>query len=387
MKGHIRERSPGRWAIILDVRDHATGKRKRRWHSFRGTKRQAQTECSRLITELQHGGYADPGKITVAQFLDRWLEHVRTQVSPSSHATYSTMVRSYVMPIIGAIRLSKLRPADIAKVYATALQSGCRMRKGGLSPKSVHLVHRVLSQALQQAIRWQLLTSNPSAAVTPPRIERREMKTLDADAAAALIEIARGGPLFVPILLAVMTGMRRGEIAALRWRSIDLDGGQLAVVASTEQVRRDSREKPPKSGRSRAIALPTLVVDELRRHRLAQAQELLRLGVRSTDDAHVCLQADGASWRPSMMTAAFARLLRASGLPRVRLHDLRHTHASHLLAANVHPKIVQERLGHASIAMTLDLYSHVVPGLQEEAAASADAVMRAALQRRRVARR
>jgi integrase len=249
-------------------------------------------------------------------------------------------------------------------------------------------VHRVLSQALKQAIRWQLLTSNPSAAVTPPRIERREMKTLDADAAAALIEIARGGTLFVPILLAVMTGMRRGEIAALRWRSIDLDGGQLAVVASTEQVRRDSREKPPKSGRSRrAIALPALMVDELRRHRLAQAQELLQLGVRPTDDTHVCLQTDGASWRPSMMTAAFARLLRASGLPRVRLHDLRHTHASHLLAANVHPKIVQERLGHASIAMTLDLYSHVVPGLQEEAAASADAVMRAAMQRRRVARR
>src|SRR5262245_31726133 len=235
MKGHIRERSPGHWAIVIEARDK-DGKRKRRWHSFKGTKRQAHIECSRLITELQHGGYAEPGRITVAQFLDRWLDHVRTQVSPSSHATYSTMVQSYVTPIIGAIRLSKLRPTDIAKVYAEALQNGCRMRQGGLSPKSVHLVHRVLAMALKQAIRWPLLTSNPAAAVTPPRIERQEMKTLDADTAVALVETARGGALFVPILLAVMTGVRRGEIAALRWRSIDLDSGQLAVVASTEQV-------------------------------------------------------------------------------------------------------------------------------------------------------
>jgi integrase len=382
VKGHIRERSPGHWAIVIDARD-AAGKRKRRWHSFKGTKRQAQIECARLISELQHGGYAEPGKITVSKYLDRWLEHVRTQVSPSSHATYSTMLLSYVTPIIGAIRLGKLCPADIAKCYAVALQTGCRMRQGGLSPKSVGLVHRVLGQALKQAVRWQLLASNPAAAVTAPRVERQEMKTLDADSAATLIEAARGEAMFVPILLAIMTGIRRGEIAALRWRSIDLDSGQLAVVASTEQVRRDAREKPPKSGRSRAIALPALVVDELRRHRLAQAEELLRLGVRSTEDTHVCLQADGAPWRPSTMTAAFARLLKASALPRVRLHDLRHTHASHLLAANVHPKIVQERLGHASVAMTLDLYSHVTPGLQEEAAASADAVMRAAMQRRK----
>jgi integrase len=382
MKGHIRERSLSHWAIVLDHRDVA-GKRKRRWYSFRGTKREAQVRCAQLIAEAQGGGYAEPGKVTVAAYLDRWLDYVKTQVSPSSHATYSTMIRSYITPVLGAIRLSKLRPDDIAKAYAVALQTGCRMRQGGLSPKSVGLVHRVLSQALKQTNRWQLLTSNPAAAVTPPRIERREMKTLDADAAAALIETARGGVLFTPILLAVMTGMRRGEIAALRWRSIDFDGAQLAVVASTEQVRRDSREKPPKSGRSRAIALPALVVDELRRQRLAQAEWLLRLGVRSTDDAHVCLQANGAPWRPSMMTAAFARLLRVSGLPRVRLHDLRHTHASHLLAAKVHPKIVQERLGHSSIAMTMDLYSHAAPGLQQEAAASTDAVMRAAMQKRK----
>jgi integrase len=379
MKGHIRERSPGHYAIVIDVRDPQTGKRKRRWHSFRGTKRQAQIECARLIAELQNGNTIEPSKITVAQYLARWLDHVATQVSPSSHATYTTMMRAYVVPPIGSIRLGKLRPADIANLYATTLHS--------LAPKSIALLHRVLSQALRQAVRWQLLPSNPAAAVTPPRIERRQMKTLNADAALALIEAARPADLFMPVLLAVMTGMRRGELAALRWRSIDLNAGQLAVVASTEQVGRSTRDKPPKSGRARTVALPALVIDELRQHRIHQAEALLRLGVRQDDATHVCARADGAPWRPSVLTLAFTRLLQSSGLPRVRFHDLRHTHATLMLAANIHPKVVQERLGHASIAMTLDLYSHVVPGMQEEAAASVDDIMRTAIHKRNGSKR
>jgi integrase len=374
MKGHIRERSPGHFAIILDVRDSQTGKRKRRWHSFRGTKRQAQVECARLISEIQSGTPVEPNKITVAEYLARWLDHIGTQISPSSHATYTTMMRAYVMPAIGSMRLGKLRPAELAHLYATALHT--------LAPKSIGLLHRVLSQALRQAVRWQLLPNNPAAAVTPPRIERQQMKTLDAEAALALIEAARPTDLFMPVLLAVMTGMRRGELAALRWRSIDLNAGQLAVVASTEQVGRSTRDKPPKSGRPRSVALPALVVEELRHYRLHQAEALLRVGVRQNEATHVCIRADGAPWRPSVLTLAFIRLLRSSGLPRVRFHDLRHTHATIMLAANIHPKVVQERLGHASIAMTLDLYSHVMPGMQEEAAASVDAVMRMAMHNR-----
>ena len=385
MKGHLRERSAGHWAIILDARDPQTGRRKRRWHSFRGTKRQAQVECSRLITEAQGGGYADPGRITVAQYCDRWLDHMQTQVSPSSHRTYSIMLR-YVLPSIGATRLSKLRPADIAAAYAAVMQTGCRQRQGGLTAKSAILVHHVLSQALKQAVTWQLLTSNPASLVEPPRVERKQMRALDADATLALIEVARSTDLFPVVLLAAMICMRRGEIAALRWRSIDFDAGQLAVTVSAEQIGRRSRDKPPKSGRARTIALPAILIEELRRHRVQQAERLLRFGVRQSDDMHVCLRGDGSSWLPSCITQAFARLLEVGALPRMRLHDLRHGHASHLLAANVHPKIVQERLGHASIAMTLDLYSHVVRGMQEEAAAAIDGIMQAA-QGRMVAKR
>jgi hypothetical protein len=238
MKGHMRERSPGRWAIVIETRDPVTGKRKRQWHSFAGTKRQAQVECARLISDIQAGAYV-PSKITVAAYLDRWLDHMATQVSPSSHRTYTTLMRAYVVPAIGPIRLKKLRPIDLANLYAQTLRS--------LAPKSVALLHRVLSQALRQAMRWQLLASNPAATVAPPRVERKQMPVLDADATLDLVEAARTTDLFMPVLLAAMTGMRRGEIVALRWRSIDFDAGQLAIVAApnrSDATRATSRPSP-----------------------------------------------------------------------------------------------------------------------------------------------
>jgi integrase len=221
MKGHIRERSPGRWAIVIDVRDPTTGKRKRRWHSFRGTKREAQVECARLITETEGGAYIDPTRVTVAAFLQRWLAHMATQVSPRSRECYGEIVNTNIVPIIGNVVLSKVRPDTIAAMYTTALESG-RRTGGGLSARSVCLMHRVLSQAMKQAVKWQLLAQNPCDAVSPPRVERKQMKVLDADGTAAIIEAARPKALFMPILLGALCGLRRGELAALRWRNIDL---------------------------------------------------------------------------------------------------------------------------------------------------------------------
>ena len=383
MKGHLRERSPGHWAIVIDVRDPATGKRKRRWHSFAGTKREAQIECARLISDLKAGIQLEPSKTTLAAFLDRWLEHMKAQLTPRSHERYSELARKNLVPLIGGIALTKLQPAMISQAYTKALQSGRRDGKGGLSPSTVHYLHRILRQALQQAVRWQLLARNPTDAVKSPKLERKEMKVLDADGTADLIEAARENILFMPILLAVLCGIRRGEIAALRWRSIDHERGQLSVIASVEQTKEGVREKPPKSGRGRTVALPSLVIDELRQHRLKQAESLLRLGVRLTDDHHVVMRADGKPLQPRSITQNFQLFLQRCGLARVRLHDLRHSHATQLLASGVHPKIAQERLGHSSIAITLDLYSHVLPGMQADAADSVDLAMREAINRRR----
>src|SRR5258708_30419069 len=190
MKGHIRERSPGHWAIVIDVRDPATGKRKRRWHSFAGTEGEAQIECARLITEREGGAYIDPTRVTVAAFLQRWLGHMATQVSPRSHENYGAVVNTNIVPLIGNIVLSKLRPDAIAAMYATALESG-RRTGGGLSPRSACMMHRVLPAAMKQAVKWQLLARNPCNPVSPPRAERGQMRVLDTDGTAAIIEAAR----------------------------------------------------------------------------------------------------------------------------------------------------------------------------------------------------
>jgi integrase len=293
---------------------------------------------------------------------------------------YAELCRKNLAPLLGGLALTKLQPAHISQAYAKALASGRRDGRGGLSARTVTHMHRILREALQQAVRWQLLARNPADACRPPKVERKRMQVLDASATAAMIEAARPYSIFMPILLAVTTGMRRGEIAALRWKSVDLEAGQLAVIASTEQTKAGCREKETKSGRGRTIELPAMLVEELRKHRLRQAQTLLSIGIRVTPDHHVIMRPDGMAVTPNGLTASYKTFLNARGLQRVRLHDLRHTHATHLLAAGIHPKIASERLGHSKVGITLDLYSHVMPGMQSEAATKIDALISGALE-------
>jgi integrase len=381
MKGHIRERTPGRWAIVIDTRDPTTGKRRRKWHSFAGTKRQAQIESARLISALQGGTYLEPAKITVSAHMERWLEHVRSQVSPKTFERYCGVVRGNILPALGGILVAKLQPAQISEVYAKALSNGRRDGKGGLSPASVLYMHRLLKEALEVAVsEWRLLSWNPASSIKAPRVKRKNMRALDTAEAAILLDAVREYRLFIPVLLAVTCGLRRGEICALRWRNVG--ASELAIVGSTEQTKAGVREKETKSGRARTVALPMLAIEELGRHKVRQAQELLRLGIPQSDEMYVVAQADGQPLKPNSLTHEFARFIAGATLPRVRFHDLRHSHATHLLASGVHPKIAQERLGHATVAITLDLYSHVLPGMQADAASRVDEALRQELEKR-----
>jgi integrase len=382
VRGHIKERSPGHFGIILEQRDAVTGKRKRKWHSFKGTKRQAQVECARLISEMKGGTYLEPSKTTVAQFLDRWLDHMKSQISPKSHARYSELARKNVVPLLGAVILAKLRPAAISAAYSKALTLGRRDGKGGLSPQTVTHMHRVLKQAIGQAVKWEMLNRNPVDAVDPPKAARGLMHTYDLDQTAELIDALRPTRMFVPTLLAVLCGMRRGEVAALRWKNVDLAAGQLAILESAEQVGPKVRYKTPKSGKGRTLALSASLVEELRAHRLRQAEELLKVGMRLSDNTFVVAQADGAPLQPDTLTQDWFRKLAATSLPRIRFHGLRHAHATHLLSSGVHPKVASERLGHSKIGITLDLYSHVLPGMEADAAERVDAALQAAINRR-----
>ena len=383
MKGHIRERSPGRWAIVIELRNSATGKRRRKWHKFAGTKRNAQDECARLISELNGGLYIEPAKITVGQFLDRWLEHIKPLVSPRTHERYGELVTKNIKPLLGAVLLTKLRPMQISDAYAKALSSSHRKGKGGLAPSTVRYMHVILKASMRQAMRWQIMARNPVDAVDPPKVERGTMRTYDLAQTADLIDATRGTRTTITVILAVLCGLRRGEIAALRWHNVNLDAAQLAVTESAEQTRAGVRYKNPKSGNGRTVALSARVVNELRSHRVEQAQELLKLGVPLTDDAFVVAQADGSPLQPRSLTRQWHVLLANNKtLPRIRFHDLRHAHATHMLSSGVHPKIASERLGHSKVGITMDLYSHVMPGMQEDAAARVDRDLEDVIKRR-----
>ena len=382
MKGHIRERSPGKWAIVVDIRDPATGKRRRKWHTFHGTKRQAETECSRLVAEISGGVYIEPDKTTLGDFLGRWLEHIRPAVSPKTQERYAELCQKTLPADLAAIPLSKLRTERVDAALTELLSTGRRDGKGGLSARTVHHARRVLIKALNQAVTWQLIRQNPAIASQAPKITRVGVEAYSPAQTAELIETMRPTRLFVPVLLAVTCGLRRGEIAALRWRDIDFEACELSVSRSAEQTVDGIRYKEPKSGKARTVALSRTMVEELKAHRARQAEEQLRLGLRLSENSFLVAQFDGSPLQPRSITHEWMRLIKKTALPRIRFHDLRHTHATQMLAAGVHPKIASERLGHSTIGITLDLYSHVMPGMQADAAERVDEALQQAIKGR-----
>jgi integrase len=381
MKGHIRQRGKRSWAVVLDVGRDANGKRRQKWHPVKGTKKDAQREMARLLHTIYTGAYVEPSRMTLREYLELWLkDYAATHVSAKTSERYDEIVRIHVIPSLGHHALAKLHPLHIQACYSEALQKGRKYGKGGLSAQTVLHLHRVLREALQHAVRLQLLARNPADAVEPPRPQRREMKYLDEASTARLLQAADGTALYLPILLAVTTGMRRGEILGVRWQDLDLDAATLSVRQSLEQTKIGLAFKQPKTQKSRrVVALPNMTVEVLRRHRLEQVKYKLLFGPDYHDQDLVCARANGSPWPPDSFTSSFSEFIRKTSVSVVRFHDLRHTHATHLLRHGIHPKVVSERLGHSTVGITLDVYSHVLPDMQEEAARRVDAALRLAV--------
>jgi integrase len=383
MKGHIRKRGKSSWAVVLYLGRDETGKDRHRWYSVRGTRRDAERELARLLHEASTGFYVEPARMSVSEFLDRWLiDYAKPKVSPKTCERYREMIDGHIKPVLGSYSLPKLAPLHVQAFYSRALAAGRKDGKGGLSAQTVVHFHRLLHKAFAQAVKWQLLARNPIDAVEPPRAERPEMRALGEDETAALLSLLGTSRLSMPTMLAVTTGLRRGEILGLRWSNVDIATGTLTVVQSLEQTKEGLRFKAPKTHRSRrSIALPAITVEALRSHRAKQAEERLALGPAYDDHDLVCPRPGGAPWPPDMFSTAFAAIVKRSRLKSFRFHDLRHSHASQLLKAGVHPKVVSERLGHAGIGITLDTYSHVLPGIQEDAVQRLNAVLATAIQK------
>jgi integrase len=384
--GHIRQRTLGSWELRYNPgRDAATGKRRIATATVHGNRKAAEKELRRRLSTLDRGEHVDPTRMTVRQWLTTWLAAVREEISPKSHERYTEIVENFLIPAFGNLPIAKIAAAHIQDAYNRWATGGRRDgKKGGLSPLTRRYIHSIVRLAFGRAVEQQLLARNPAEAFKKrlPKIERREMTTLTTEQSAQLLEALRQTPVYWPVLLALSTGMRRGETLALRWKNTDLERGTLRVTESLEQTKAGLRFKSPKTDRARAITLPEFAIDELRRLKRQQAEQLLSLGIRQTEQTLVCARAEGEPHQPRSLTHAFARLVSLiEEFPQVRFHDLRHSHATQLLLAGVHLKVAQERLGHSTITTTLDLYSHVTETTQSDAAQRLDAAFRPAIKR------
>ena len=388
--GHVRQRSAGSWEVRYTLgTEPGTGKRRTITTTVKGERRDAERELRRLLRTLDTGEHVDPSRVTVNDWLTLWLATVRNEVSPKTHERYAEFVRCYLIPELGAHRLAKLAPVHIQTGYNKWAVEGRRDGKpGGLSPQTRRHIHRVLKSALSRAVKQLMIGRNPADSIEKlPKVDRRLLTVLTAEQGARLLEGVAHTRVYWPVLIALSTGMRRGEILALRWRNVDLDRALVTIVQSLEQLggrREGMRFKLPKSGKARAVTLPSFAVEELRRLKHEQAEELLEQGIRQSGDTLLCTRADGEPILPESVTREFWRLVRRlKDIPRIRFHDLRHTHATELLRAGVQPKVVQERLGHSSISITMDVYSHVSETLQRDAAIELDGVFRSVLKKSR----
>jgi len=361
--GHIQENGAGGYSIKVSLGKDAAGKYRSKWFTIQGSRRDAEKRLAELLHQIGAGAFTRPGKTTVAEYLARWLQdYVTPNLSPRGHERYESIVRVHLIPALGGIVLTQLRPEHIQHHYTT-------MIKAGQSARSVRYHHVVLHKALATALKWGLVVHNAADGVDVPRARPGEMKTWDEAELNKFLEAAMSTQYYALFYTALFTGMRRSELLALRWQDIDSIYSQIYVNRSMHQLRDGSRVfTAPKTDKSRrTIALPPSAFLVLEAYRKAQEVECAMLGT-ALKDSDLVFSNLGKPLRPNTVTRAWGMLAAKAGVKVIRLHDARHTHASLMLKQGIHPKIVQERLGHSTISITLDTYSHVAPGLQEAAA-------------------
>lgn len=382
MRGCITKRDSGAYSLVVELGRNAEGKRRQKSKGGFRTRKEAQEALNAMLTELQTGTYIEPRKVLLADYLREWFETAAPNLAGKTAERYRIVLERHLIPELGGLRLAELRPLHIQKLYTAWLRPGPD-GKPRWARATLRKHHFVLHRALRDAVRLQYIAVNPADAVEVPRFagQKPAIRVLSEAQTADLLRRARGTRLHLPILLAVTSGLRRGELLAARWGDIDFETGVLRVEQALEETGEGLRFKTPKTAKGRRrLPLPGISVEALRRHKVEQDRQRLLLGAAYRAEADLVFAGpDGRPWFPSN----FERTWRTfkSKLPaelQIRFHDLRHTHASQLLAQGVHAKIVSERLGHASIGITLDTYSHMLPGLQEEAVAVYDMGLRAA---------
>jgi integrase len=373
MKGHIRERSPGRWAIILDI--NKDGARKRKWHSFKGTKREAQAECARLITAMTEGAYVEASKLTVGAYLIDRLAQWETgkKISHKTAERYRELINDQIVPHLGSKHLQKLKAIDIESWHNTLIATGRKDGKGGISARTIGHAHRLLSKALREAARFDLVVKNVASGERPPGNKGSEVQIVEEHRLRELLDKLRGHAVYPKVILSLFAGLRRGELLALRWRHVDLDRKVLQVREALEETKAHGiKVKTPKSEAGRRnVTLPDIVVETLRDHRKAQLELRLRLGMGTlADDDLLFAPLEGGLPSPRSLSKRWPEIAASIGMGDITFHALRHTHASQLIAAGLDVVTISKRLGHSKPTITLSTYAHLFRQQDDKAAAA-----------------
>jgi integrase len=404
MRGHVRKRGePGSWEYIVDVGLAAaqrcqdcnkrlwierrpkescprcggplveTEERRRETKAGFATQKECQAAMNKLLVAVEQQTYSAPTKATVRQYLTKeWLPAVKATIRPSTYNSYVQHVECHIAPHIGSVKLQKLSGSQINALYAKLAESGKQDGKKGLSPMTIHHVHSCLHKACKDAVRWGHLSRNPLDAADPPRKQgddAREMRTWSKEQLKAFLGVMKDERLSSLWHVIAMTGMRRGEAIGLRWSDVDLENAWLAVRRALIPTSREVVVSEPKTAKGRrVVALDPSTVEVLKCQAAHQLDE--QTGCEGwVETGLVFTQEGGEALDPESVSRYWRQAVKKSLLPAIRLHDLRHTHATLALQAGIHPKVVSERLGHATISITLDTYSHAIPAMQEEAAA------------------
>jgi integrase len=359
-EGTIYQRPDGTWCSQITV--YVDGRRKRPT-LYGKTRREVDKQLTRAKANREDGLTFDAGNLKLGEYLDRWLtDSVRDTVRQRTYERYEQMVHVHIKPTLGHVKVKALNAAHVRGLYREKLDAG-------LAPRTVRYVHTTLNKALKDALADGLIPRNVASAVRPPKLTKKEIRPLSPKEASLFLEAARGERFEALYVVAITAGLREGELLGLKWEDTNLEAGTLAVRRTLSEARSGRFFEPPKNGKGRSIRLTARAIDVLKQHKASQNEERLRLGTLWHDGDLVFPSLTGTPMNAKNLTSrSFKPLVEQVGLPRtVRFHDLRHTCATLLLGKGVHPKIVQELLGHATIAITLDTYSHVLPNMQGEA--------------------
>ncbi len=367
MKGHREKHGKGyRYRYYAGLKPD--GKKDYKVTPTYPSAKEADTEWAKIKVQLDQGTYVRAGKETMAEYEERWLRTKESQIKEGTYRQYSWLVKNHIIPRFGHIQLSKLRPDHIQAVYADL------ERENTISPQSIGHLHRVLSQTLKNAVQWGLIAKNPAELAKPPKVDRHEFHVWTEDELESFLSVAEERTRhYMVFLLGAATGMRLGEILGLKWSDVDLESGIIQVRRSGSKKKSTSTKT---SSSRRSVEMSSYLVEKLQYHYQQQQTEIEIQGIRWKKNNLVVPTSVGTQVLQGNIRGLMERLIERAGVSRCRFHDLRHLHATLLLLKGVHPKIVQERLGHSSIQVTLDRYSHVVPGLQKQAANEIDAILR-----------